>query len=195
MEGNKTVIIIAITTFVIGIILGNGLSGKKEVEQKTGAKQLLTQAIKEIEDIESQKNNLKAKLDQAGKSKIAKEMLVLQEELDAVNQTNTQLQDKIRRLTDELARAELRLEAKDDLRPIIENQNERITELENTNRNLMLLLEKIGALTKQPEFGTPEQPEVNNSIGQPAAEEMTGLPTPADTNTGPSGEEVKDKQE
>jgi len=160
---NKTVTIIAVAAFVIGSLLGSGISGKKNVP-KADAKELLTQAIQQIDGMEQEKNSLIADLKQVNKSKLANEKKVLQETLGKARQDNKQLHDKISSLSGQLAQSELRLEEKEDLRPEIASRDARIAELEKANQDLKVVLEQISSLTVPPGAVISEQP---------AAEEKT----------------------
>ncbi len=124
MDKNKTIIVIAVATFIIGLIVSYTIWGKKE-EGKADVKQLLNQAIQGIETLEKENRNLRLDLEKAKKNKLKQENQTLKEQLEKAQQENEKLQKGISNLKDQVAHTELQLEAKEELRMAIENQSVR----------------------------------------------------------------------
>lgn len=154
---NKTVTIIAVASFVIGLILASGLSGKK-VPPKADAKELLTQAMQKIESMEQSQKNLQAELERVSASKLASEKKALQETLEKARQDNKKLEEKISTLSGQLAHSELQLDEKEDLMLEIARKNAHIADLEKTNLELKGILDTISSLTTPPGTVIQEHP-------------------------------------
>ncbi len=179
MECNKTTGIIVVAAFVLGLIFGYGFSGKKE-DRTSSAKDLLTQAIQEIDAMENDQQNLLSKLESSKRDTVVKKNKVLSEEIETERQKNENLQNEVLQLRGQVAHTELQLESKETLKATIDVQSARLTELGKSNAYFKGLLEDISSLTRQPLLAVPEQPAAEITIEQPATTDIQEAPSETD---------------
>jgi predicted RNase H-like nuclease (RuvC/YqgF family) len=140
MEKNYTAIIAGIVAFIIGLLIGTGITGdgnKKDNEVKT----LLNQALQGIDQMEQENRNLRADLENVKKGKTARENKSLKENISKIKDENEKLKQQVSKLEGHVAHTKLQLEARDD-------QSSRIAELKKENMRISELLEKIKTISK-----------------------------------------------
>jgi TolA-binding protein len=89
---------------------------------------------------------------------------------------NTQLKDKISTLNEQLSQSEVQAEAGEKFRMVIDNQNLRIHELENSNQNLKSILNQVATLTEPQDSKRPVQLESDNKADVVEAAEAEPSP-------------------
>jgi predicted RNase H-like nuclease (RuvC/YqgF family) len=149
MEKNYTAIIAGIVAFIIGLLIGTGITGdgnKKDNEVKT----LLNQALQGIDQMEQENRNLRADLENVKKGKTARENKSLKENISKIKDENEKLKQQVSKLEGHVAHTKLQLEARDD-------QSSRIAELKKENMRISELLEKIKTISKGGE-ASPDTP-------------------------------------
>jgi len=90
MEMNKNVIIMVAGAFIVGLLFGYGILGEKK-SKKLDAKQMVNSVLAEINTLEKENKNLKAKLKEDGQSQIAAENKALKADLDKSKKANQEL--------------------------------------------------------------------------------------------------------
>jgi hypothetical protein len=159
MEKYKIAVIAGVIAFIIGILIGSGMSENKEKKAtKTGVKQLLNEAIQGVERLEKEKRNLKADLERAKNDKMARENKSHKEELEKMRKEKEDMQTLIRTLQGQVAHKNLQLES-------VEDKSTRIAALEKKNEELIAMLEQIKVITKGKEAETPDK--TKTEISQP----------------------------
>lgn len=168
MDNNRTILIIAIVTFVIGLIIGYGMTGDGK-EGKADVKEVLAGVIQDIEAMEQENKDLRADLEKVKRAKATRENKELKEKIAGMQKENEGLQAELSKLSGKVAHGELQIEAKEELKAVIESQNERIAELEKENKDLTVIVDTINTLTMQHDIDAPDQPAVG-TVEQPVEE-------------------------
>jgi len=158
MDNNRTVILTAVITFIIGIVFGYNLNGGSK-EKKTDVTQLLTQARTGIEQLEKENRDLKADLERVKKDKTRKEDSVMKDQLTKAQLDNEALTKEVSSLKAQLNKTETKLKSEGEFKVVTEQMKSRISELEKENQDLRQVIDQISSLTKQQELTAPEQPQ------------------------------------
>jgi competence protein ComGC len=169
MENKRMLIVTMVVTFIIGLIIGYGITGKKEYK-KSDVKQLLKLAVKQVESLEKEHKNLKKNLASMNRDKVIKENASITALLKKTRKDNESLQAEMSRLKGQIAHTELQLESKEEFKKVIDNQrtritelekekeviknqNARISELEKEKEDLQLIIDRIVSVTQNQEIG------------------------------------------
>jgi peptidoglycan hydrolase CwlO-like protein len=150
MENKKTIIITVVATFIIGLIIGYGITDKKKYN-KSDVKQLLNLAITEIESLEKEHNNLKKNLASLNRDKVIKKNASITALLKKTRKDNESLQAEMSKLKGQIAHTELQLESKEEFKKVIDNQRARIAELEKEKGAIKNQNARISELEKEKE--------------------------------------------
>jgi cell division protein FtsB len=189
MENSRTILVIAIITFVVGLIIGYGVFGDKK-EEKADVKQVLTGAIQDIEAMEEENKDLKADLEKARRDKVARENRQLKEQIAKTQKENEGLQAEVSKLSGQVAHTGLQLEATEELRSTVESQKKRIAGLEKENQDLLVIIDTINSLTEKHDLEAPDEPSVE-APEQPAEAVQA---QPAETAPGQTPEESMERE-
>lgn len=155
MEGNRTVIIAAVITLIIGILFGYNLKGSPD--RKADLKELLSQAHSGIEQLQKENEELKGRLEGFSKKGDNGKLTALEAELNKAEQDNESLKSELAGLRAQLGEMESKLKSEAEYAVGMEKMKQRISDLEQEKGELIQLLDKISSLTKQPVQSAPEQ--------------------------------------
>jgi len=133
----RNVIAIMIALFIVSCSPGKSEKQAKQIEKGPDLKQLLSQAIQGIDNLERENRNLKATLKQPKKGTIASDSQSIREELEKTNLENEALQKEIGILKGQIAHTQLQVESKE------EEVNARVEEVQQANQELEKEISKL----------------------------------------------------
>ena len=154
MEMNKNVIIMVAGAFIVGLLFGYGILGEKK-SKKLDAKQMVNSVLAEINTLEKENKNLKAKLKEDGQSQIAAENKALKADLDKSKKVNQELERVLDQTKEKLNHSESKLKSNEVLMSITDDLKNEISLLEKENAELKMTLETIESLTQIEKSATP----------------------------------------
>ena len=154
MEMNKNVIIMVAGAFIVGLLFGYGILGEKK-SKKLDAKQMVNSVLAEIDTLEKENKNLKAKLKEDGQSQIAAENKALKADLDKSKKVNQELERVLDQTKEKLNHSESKLKSNEVLMSITDDLKNEISLLEKENAELKMTLETIESLTQIEKSATP----------------------------------------
>lgn len=154
MEGNRTVIIAAVITFIIGILFGYNL--KESPDRKADLKDLLSQAHSGIERLQKENEDLKKQLQSYSRKDEGSKLTELEARLNQAEQDKQKMESELAGLRAQLGETESKLESEAELAANMEKLTQRVADLEKEKGELTQILDKIGSLTKQPAQTAPE---------------------------------------
>ncbi len=133
--GKKGISLITLIISISILLLNGSCTSSKSEKNDKDPKQLLTEAVKVIEQLAQENRDLKASIDNTKKGRLSLSTSSIIKELAQSKKDNESLQDELNTLKGRMAYLELQLEALDAV-------SSRVPGLEETNRHLQKELSK-----------------------------------------------------
>lgn len=144
---NKIILSAVLVTFLGGLLLGYGIWGRKQVEEKTDVKTLLTEAIKRVEDIRRENRNFQKEVAAAQvaiqEAKLAETRTAqLEVNINALKEENADLQSTVDQLQYEISALQSVASESGEGSGAGSDQKMQITDLREKNAELAAQLEQ-----------------------------------------------------
>lgn len=161
MNMKKVLIGAVVLALLAGLVAGYGIWGR-EKEEKVDVKQLMGQAVKEIEGIQKENKELRKTHEQNRQriekaTTLVKDNEVLQKQLQEVRQKRDELKGTLNRIKTELAEARQKSQDIDKLKESRDALEARVAILEDDNYDLKTTLEQISDISTRQETGIQEE--------------------------------------